>query len=65
MVASDNELSSNDSVNKSDSSTPTTSDSAQDRAVIKSPVAHVARSVSDRKEHNTLVLMWDDFPFSV
>jgi len=66
MVVSQTDSTSNDSTAQSDSSiAKNQNDKAEDRSVIMSAVAHVARSASDQKDHNTLVLMWDDFPFSV
>jgi hypothetical protein len=66
MVASNTDSASNDPIAQPDSSTAENqNEQAEDRSVIKSSEAHVARSASDQKDHNTLVLMWDDFPFSV
>ena len=66
MAADNTQSTSNNSTAQTNSSTAQTQGhNAEDRPVIKSAVAHVARSTSDKKDHNTLVLMWDDFPFSV
>ncbi len=66
MVVSNTGPTPSDSIAQSDSSAAKTQDErAEERKVVKSSIAHVARSTSDKQDHNTLVLMWDDFPFSV